>query len=345
MTAQRPLRGVIDSSAFSGRPSGPMVMAQQIVAAWRARFPEDDIESWHPNSSNVPSHVRTRQHLARPPQAFAALGELDFYLSLNPTVPLRVPRSTMVGVVVHDFRHRAEPARFSLSQRAYRSLAWRAGLQRADILFANSEHTAALVRKETGRDAVVIPFGADHAVEVKRDGNGPVVAICHRENKPLSVALDTWRLARSRSESVPQLVVVGVHEDIRSQFANDPDVLSGDVTITGQLDTPEFVKTFGSARAIVYLSSHEGFGLPVAESAQLGIPVVCFELPTLREIMGPDYPMAPVGDTEAAAALLINACTEARPLATPLLHTWSETVEVLRDGLVQAGTRRLVVAQ
>jgi len=44
------------------------------------------------------------------------------------------------------------------------------------------------------------------------------------------------------------------------------------------------------ARALLFPSFAEGFGLPAAEAANLGIPVICNDLPVFHEILG-DYPI------------------------------------------------------
>ena len=43
------------------------------------------------------------------------------------------------------------------------------------------------------------------------------------------------------------------------------------------------------ARALLFPSLAEGFGYPLAEAMQMGTPVICADLPSLREIGG-DYP-------------------------------------------------------
>ena len=53
------------------------------------------------------------------------------------------------------------------------------------------------------------------------------------------------------------------------------------------------------AAALLFPSHAEGFGLPPAEAAALGVPVICSDLPVLREMLG-DYPTY-LPPTDAAA--------------------------------------------
>src|SRR5262249_33711357 len=60
------------------------------------------------------------------------------------------------------------------------------------------------------------------------------------------------------------------------------------------------------ARALVMPSFAEGFGLPVAEALALGTPVICSDIPALREVGrgGPEHldPADPAAWCEALAA-------------------------------------------
>lgn len=55
------------------------------------------------------------------------------------------------------------------------------------------------------------------------------------------------------------------------------------------IDDPLLVSLYRHARATLYLSHDEGFGLPVLEARQLGCPVIATDIPVLRE-SGGDWP-------------------------------------------------------
>ena len=48
----------------------------------------------------------------------------------------------------------------------------------------------------------------------------------------------------------------------------------------------ELYALYSHARALVFPSLNEGFGLPLAEAAHLGCPVLCSDIPVLREVGG-----------------------------------------------------------
>jgi glycosyltransferase involved in cell wall biosynthesis len=63
---------------------------------------------------------------------------------------------------------------------------------------------------------------------------------------------------------------------------------------------------------VLFLPSHdEGFGLPVLEAGVSRLPVVCADIPALRELAGEDATYVDPGGTPAAAAALVRARLQA----------------------------------
>jgi len=48
----------------------------------------------------------------------------------------------------------------------------------------------------------------------------------------------------------------------------------------------ELFNLYGTAKIFVFPSLHEGFGFPPLEAMAFGVPVVCSNVPTLREVCG-----------------------------------------------------------
>ncbi|MEL3888634.1 glycosyltransferase family 1 protein [Ferrovibrio sp. MS7] len=60
--------------------------------------------------------------------------------------------------------------------------------------------------------------------------------------------------------------------------------LAGKVLLPGFLDADKLAALFDDAFAMIFPSMFEGFGMPVLEAMQRGIPVLCSDLPPLREL-------------------------------------------------------------
>lgn len=113
-----------------------------------------------------------------------------------------------------------------------------------------------------------------------------VSSIHPRKNLPrILKAYDYWR---GQSQRDYPLVIVG-----RRFWQNQEldEVWSGlqykdDVLFVGSLDQPQLAVTIASAYALVYTSLYEGFGIPIVEAMQCGVPVLTSNCSSMPEIAG-----------------------------------------------------------
>ncbi len=84
-------------------------------------------------------------------------------------------------------------------------------------------------------------------------------------------------------------------------------VTSSRVRTLGYLDEADLRCVVAGATALVLPSRDEGFGLPVLEAMAAGVPVVCSDLPALREVAGGLATLVPPGDPAALATALAIA--------------------------------------
>lgn len=76
------------------------------------------------------------------------------------------------------------------------------------------------------------------------------------------------------------------------------------VVVESGYDDARLVAAYRDATAVVLPSLYEGFGLPAVEAMQLGTPVICSDLPVLREVTGGHAVYMDPTDVEAMAASL-----------------------------------------
>ena len=103
------------------------------------------------------------------------------------------------------------------------------------------------------------------------------------------------------------------------------------VTLTGHVSDDDLAAILSGARALVFPSDDEGYGLPPVEALACGTPVVCTDIPVLREVLGDRAFYAPLEE------LLPTAWSLNGVPIRPLERTWEdvarETWAVYADAL------------
>ncbi len=106
-----------------------------------------------------------------------------------------------------------------------------------------------------------------------------------------ALLLDIWeQLAAERSASqMPQLFILGSrgwrNKDVFARLDSSP-VMGRHVFERAGLSDGAVAALMQGAAAVLFPSRAEGYGLPPAEAAALGAPVICANLPVYDEILG-----------------------------------------------------------
>lgn len=173
----------------------------------------------------------------------------------------------------------------------------------ADGLIANSHATAhglgRLIPSRCAPAVRVAPLGTHGAVRQAArfvPPTGPYF-VCLGTIEPRKnhlLLLNIWRRMAESGEVPPRLLVIGKrgweNENIVDMLERCPAIVAHVDEINGMADADVAVALAG-ARALLLPSFAEGFGMPVAEALHAGTPVLCSDLPALREAGGaaPDY--------------------------------------------------------
>lgn len=124
------------------------------------------------------------------------------------------------------------------------------------------------------------------------------------------LVFQVWqRLVRARGAQAPRLVVVGQIgwecEHVLRLLERAPE-LRDHIIVLQQCGDTDLARWMRHARALLFPSFVEGFGLPVLESLERGLPVIAADLPVYREFAGelPEYldPLDAAGWQSAIAA-------------------------------------------
>ncbi|RVT91486.1 glycosyltransferase family 1 protein [Rhodovarius crocodyli] len=140
----------------------------------------------------------------------------------------------------------------------------------------------------------VAPPGIDLRTRASPDESGAYfLTICTLEpRKNHMLLLEVWRELHARlGTETPRLIFVGRQgwevEPVRRFIEAHPHY----VDWRGHMGEAELASLLAGARALLFPSFAEGFGLPVGEALASGVPVIASDLAVLREVGGdvPDY--------------------------------------------------------
>lgn len=107
------------------------------------------------------------------------------------------------------------------------------------------------------------------------------------------------------------LVQVGQPGWGRSEPAHlDRLVAEGSVRILGYADEATLHALYASARALLFPTLYEGFGIPVAEAMATGLPAVVSDIPVMHEVTGGAAEFVPPMDAEGWAEAIRRAADE-----------------------------------
>ena len=144
--------------------------------------------------------------------------------------------------------------------------------------------------------------------------------------KNLALLLDIWDGFQRKGTHPPILHVIGRHgwacEGVMTRLAGH-DTISAPVFHHANLSDGAVAALLDHATALLAPSRAEGFGLPPAEAALRGLPVVATDLPVTREVLG-DYPTYLAADDVAGWSAAIRGLAAAPEKRTPVrLADWT----------------------
>jgi glycosyltransferase involved in cell wall biosynthesis len=315
--------------------SGVGVYSREILHGLAEAYPEDRF-SWCYRSHRfresrgeaVPPNVRQRLML----EPLWPRG-LDLFHGLNqrlPRLPLRRAVATFHDLFVLTGEYSTADFRVRFAAQA------RAAAARADAIIAVSSFTKRQVVELLGVEASKV-YVVHHGVrplalpDVARENVIlSVGAIQKRKNIARLVeafeAVGTdWRLVLAGSNGYGAEAIL---ERIQGSSARDR------IQVTGYLSPEELAAWYGRARIFAFPSMDEGFGMPVLEAMEAGVPVVTSTRSALPEVAGEAAILVNPEDTDALAAGLHKLIVD-RDLAQNLVirgrtrartFTWEKAV-------------------
>jgi glycosyltransferase involved in cell wall biosynthesis len=307
--------------------------------------------------------------------AFVTWGT-DIFFSMDSRFPLCPLGSKKRLVVVHDIqilRHLAAPSQYPIdapwATLKYFSLGMRKALRTADTIITDARFTANELVSFAGvrPDRIsAIPCGIDHERFHPPGDNLRLEEVRRRYNLPPSYYLFVGQPTKQKnlrlvvesyaSGGLPdglQLPVVVTCNLRRSTIFEDTLArisqagLSGRFQFTGYVREEDLPMIYAAARALLYPSRYEGFGLPPVEAMACGTPVVCSNSTSLPEVVGDAAllidPEQPASLTEALRQVNDEATRRElarRGLERARVFTWESTARQVAQYLLGASGPR-----
>jgi glycosyltransferase involved in cell wall biosynthesis len=245
----------------------------------------------------------------------------DIFISPDGFCSIRYRGKTLL--IIHDLAYLHFPESIPGNQLQYYRKYMPLFIRRADQIVAISEATAADIERVGGVEAqskttvvyngtrqVFQPLNTSEIRDARQkwtDGRPYFLFVgALQPRKNIARLLKAYELFRSSSSENIPLVLAGRMAWNSNELKNaiDSSVYRSDIILPGHIEESEINLLVGSAMAQVYVSLLEGFGLPVVEAFQAGVPVITSNISSMAEI-GADaaYLVSPLEIEEIADAM------------------------------------------
>ncbi len=270
---------------------------------------------------------------------------VDIYLTQYIT-PFFVPRSVKIVTIIHDISFNFFPQFIKFSDLIFLKTLIPLSLRRADKVIGVSKFTrdelikfykldaekVDYIYNAIGDDFLNIPPSLEERKAVCEKYQLPEKFFLYlgtlQPRKNIPHLIEAFNRIKDRLDG-EKLVICGnltAHNcDKKIKETVKRHELEEDVIFPGFIAEKDKVAIFAQARAFVFPSLYEGFGIPPLEAMSQGVPVLAADIPSLREVAGEGALYASPREVENFAERLYNLNKD----------------EELRAKLIQSGKARI----
>ena len=166
--------------------------------------------------------------------------------------------------------------------------------------------------------------------------------------KNIKRLIESYTLFRKATRSDIKLLLAGSilwrKSEIEDSYVSSP--FKEDILFTGRLSEDDLHKVLGAALALSFVPIFEGFGLPIVEAMQSGVPVICSNITSMPEVAGDAALQVDPFDVKAIADAMERISTSeelrnqlvAKGHVQKLLFSWDKTAALLWKSIERAIT-------
>jgi len=234
----------------------------------------------------------------RVPLIASSLG-LDVFWGTRHQLPLFLSRNVKAVLTVHDIVHLLFPETMSLPVLMAERLFMRRSIRRADHVIADSGSTASGIqdhyRVKAKKISVVYPgspISADqihsHAFDDEKLPEKYFLFVGTLEpRKNLKTILNAFSLLDPETKRVDLLVVGNIGWKNKELLAMlESNRFRSRVHLRGYVDPDRLSHVYRNAVCLLYPSLYEGFGFPILEAMDHGVPVITSNVASMPEVAG-----------------------------------------------------------
>jgi glycosyltransferase involved in cell wall biosynthesis len=254
----------------------------------------------------------------------------DVFFSPAHEIPLFAPRTQIVATV-HDVAFRALPNLYSPKAIKRQDWSVRRQIRMASKLLSVSESTKDdLLKYYQVEPSMVVPtlLAVDEEMfKISESSVNETLVTYSLESKSYFLSIGRIEKKKNigflisafeeyRKEHKGVLVLGGSFgfggDEIKDQIENSP--FRSDIRALGYVPDDDLPALMRGARAYVFPTNYEGFGIPALEAMAADIPLIASDIPALREVAGDAALFADPSDVQAWATAMAEVSLETEVL-------------------------------
>lgn len=226
----------------------------------------------------------------------------EIFHGLSNELPLNIAQSKMKSVVtIHDLIFRKMPECYKFIDRKIYDYKFRKAAENSDVVIAVSERTKKDIVELYNIDAekIKVVYQGCDAQFAKEINENEKARVAKKYNLPKRYILNVGSIETRKNALQIVRALKDIEEDVslvivgrRTKYAVKIDEyvknnkLDARVTIISGIDFKDLPAVYAQAEVFVYPSFYEGFGIPIVEALNAGVPVVAATGSCLEEAGG-----------------------------------------------------------